>query len=54
MNKEIKNINDKGLYHGYQQWFINNKHRLRGNFKNNSMVGYLEYHYFNKTIFFIK
>jgi len=46
-NKDITTKNNKGQYHGYQQWYNNFSKRnipfLRGNFKNNIRIGYLEY-----------
>jgi len=54
MYKEIINRNDKAQYHGYQQWFINNKPRLRGNFKNGNRIGYFEQYMGKRTLFYIK
>lgn len=53
-DKEIKNINNKKQYHGYQEWFINNKSTLRGNFKNNKTIAYVEYQHNRKTYFYIR
>lgn len=54
MNKEIKQFNYKNQLHGYQEWYyINNNPRLKGNFKNNRPVGYVELHYYKQTYFYI-
>jgi len=56
VNKEIKNHNSKGHYHGYQEWYtlINVKVWLRGNYKNNIRIHYNELHHYDKqTNFFI-
>lgn len=57
MNKEIENINNKGLYHGYQEIYNwNNKLWYRAIFKNGNPIGYLEYHitHYKQTEFYIK
>jgi len=55
MNKDIININDKGQYHGYQEWYnINNKLSFRGNRKNDEPIGYCEHHKWTETNYYIK
>ena len=44
MNKDIKNHNDKGQLHGYQERYDNNKLAIRINMYNGLPNGYLEYH----------
>lgn len=45
MDKEIRNKNNKGKHHGYQEWYhTNNKIVLRGNMKNGDCIGYVEDH----------
>ena len=40
--KTIETINDKGYYHGYQEWYSSggNKLWLRGMYKNGEPLGY--------------
>lgn len=42
--KEISNHNEKGEIHGYQEWYApsSNKLWLRGNWKNDEPIGYVE------------
>ena len=54
MNKDIKNYNNKGQLHGYQEWYVNNKIYYRGIRKNNKPIGYEEYHRYKITRFNIK
>ena len=51
--KCIRNFNKKGLWHGYQERYYNDKMTFRCNYKNDEVMGYEEYHYFKKTIFHI-
>ena len=51
MNKDIINRNYNGEYHGYQEWYINNKIYYRGIRKNNNRIGYTEYHLPKRTRF---
>jgi hypothetical protein len=56
-NKDTRPKNNKGKYHGYQEWYRNGKIILRGNAKNDQEIGYQESHskYFNyDTSFYIK
>ena len=55
-NKEIKNYNDKGQFHGYQEWYWYNNDKLwfRGNFKNKILIGYNENHLHFETNFDIR
>jgi hypothetical protein len=45
-DKDIKNYNDKGKEHGYQEWwrYIDSTIQLRGNMKNGDCIGYVEDH----------
>jgi hypothetical protein len=45
MDKDIRNTNSKGKFHGCQEWY-NSSGELayRGNYKNNIDIGYQEYH----------
>jgi hypothetical protein len=55
MKKDIENRNDKGQYHGYQEWYKwNNVIFLRANWKNHNPIGYYENHTFEQTNFYIK
>lgn len=55
MKKDIENINDKGEYHGYQEWYDDdNIFYYRANWKNNRLIGYEEFHRFEQTNFYIK
>ena len=56
-NKDIKNKNDKGQYHGYQEWWrhVRPKIQLRGNMKNGNFIGYVEDHMFTEmTEYYIR
>ena len=54
-DKDIKNYNDKGQYHGYQEIYNwNNKLWVRDNYKNGNKIGYQENHLFKATSYFIK
>ena len=47
MRKHIKNLNNKGLYHGYQDWSGDDycgELWLRGTQKNGFEIGYEEIH----------
>ena len=54
MNKEIHNYNDKGDYHGYNEWYLTDKIWARGNYKNGKVIAYHEFHCGIKTLFYIK
>jgi len=53
--KEIRNYNNKHNYHGYQEWYygFSNLLTLRGNYKNDSRIGYVERHNWKITIYYI-
>jgi hypothetical protein len=53
MNKIITNVNSNGKYHGYQEWYTD-RLSFRGNFKNDSWIGYGEYHNGKETIYEIR
>jgi hypothetical protein len=53
MNKDITNINLKNQYHGYQEWYWNNKLSYRGNWNNNLRIGYVEHHLIKQTRYYI-
>ncbi len=43
--KDITNINDKGLYHGYQEWYYTNGNLgYKCLYNNGIRVDYEEYH----------
>jgi hypothetical protein len=55
MKQVIRNKNDKGQYHGYQEWYFNGKiiaHRYI--VRNGQNIGYSEWHGFKKTNFYIR
>jgi hypothetical protein len=54
--KNIKNNNSKQQPHGYQELYgyANNKLYYRGNYKNNNMINYSEYHFYKITRYHIK
>ena len=45
--------NSNGEYHGYHEWYYNNKLIYRGNFKNNECIGHSEYHWCKHIIYYI-
>ncbi len=46
--KNIINKNDKGRYHGYQEWYFGNgKLDYKGFFNNGIRFAYEEEHYYN-------
>ena len=51
--KDIDPINTNGEFHGYQEWYSNNKLWVRGNQKNGLHVGYRERHKTNTITGFI-
>jgi hypothetical protein len=52
--KDIKNYNDKGKLHGYQEWYCYDKLSLKGNIKNGRLIGYIEYNENKKIIFYVR
>ena len=55
MDKDIRNTNSKGKFHGCQEWYnVDGKLAYRGNYKNNIDIGYQEYHYLNETEYYIQ
>jgi len=52
-NKDIDPKNDKGQFHGYQEWYWFDNLWLRIVMKNNMDVGYEENHHNRKTIYHI-
>lgn len=56
MPREEKDpTNDKGQYHGYQEWFdINGYVYCRGNRSNGELLGYNELYIDEMVIFFIR
>lgn len=52
----IRNKNGAGQYHGYQQSHMLNTIAFRGTYKNNSNIGYTEWHNGKvpKIIYFIQ
>ncbi len=54
MKEEIRNIDNQGRLHGYQQLYWLYKLTVRGNSKHDEDIGYQEYHDKNTTEFHIK
>ena len=55
MNKDIKNYNSKGEWHGHQEWYYNNgKVAHRGTSKNTRDIGYNEWHSSKRTEYHIR
>jgi len=54
MNKDIENKNNKGEYHGYQEWYIKDELSYRAIWKNNIIIGYEEWHGFKQANYYIK
>jgi len=58
MKQDIINTNNKGQPHGYQEWhhyhYYNDEIRFRGNYKNNTHLGYIEWHSAEQTQYHIK
>jgi len=54
MKKDIVNKNDKGEYHGYTEWpWGDNTVKYRCNWKNDALIGYVEWHSIKRTIYVI-
>lgn len=51
--KDIDPTDKNGKYHGYQEWYSLDDIWVRGVFKNDDEIGYLEDHITNETIFYI-
>ncbi len=46
--RDIRNYNDKGLHHGYQEWYFSNGNiGLKGFWYNGIEVDYEEFHYYS-------
>jgi len=55
MKKDIKNYNDRGQLHGYNEWYSFNGELIgRENRKNGLRINYTEWHGTNKTIYYIR
>ena len=54
MKEDIETFNDKGQWHGYQEWYNRGKVFYRGNHKFGWIIYYHENHYSKQTSFFIK
>ncbi len=52
--KDIDPTDKNGKYHGYQEWYSLDDIWVRGVFKNDDEIGYLEDHITNETIFYIR
>ena len=54
MNEDIENHNEKGQRHGYYE--SNHSYGINGrmNYKNGNLVGYIEFHGLEFTIYCIK
>jgi len=44
MKENIKNINNRGLLHGYQERYFKSELAFRGYKKNHNNIGYFEKH----------
>lgn len=51
---DIRNKNSKEQYHGYQELYGYHKLMYRGNYKNNNMIHYSEYHFYETTRYHIR
>ena len=50
--KDIRNYNNKGQQHGYQEIYLyDDKLYYRTNYKNDKEIGYEEYHLIKQTLF---
>ena len=54
MIKEIKQFNNKGQYHGYQQWYWLDKLELRVKYNHGFEIGYEEWHIYKQTKYYIR
>lgn len=56
MKKDIENKNQKGQFHGYQEWYNSSGISFRSTCKNNLYIGYHESHLksIKQTHFFIR
>ena len=53
--KNIQNYNSKKQLHGYQETYRDaTRLYYRGNYINNNMIGYTEYHFYETTRYHIK
>jgi len=52
--KDIRNLNNEGEFHGYQELYVYNLIYVRGNFKNDEEIGYQEWHTIKETEYYIK
>lgn len=53
MKKEIETFNEKGEFHGYQEWYElynTNNPWFRGCFKHGKVIGYSEYNPYQNEI----
>ncbi len=51
MKKNIENLNSKGQYHGYQEWYYSNGELwYKGFCYNGELVDYEEFHYYNSKL----
>ena len=53
-NKNIEPINSKGQKHGYHESYVSYGINGRMNYKNDNLVGYIEFHGLEFTIYCIK
>ena len=54
MNKDITNTNYKNEFNGYQEWYLCDKMFYRGNYINDNIIGYTEYHWSKITRYYIR
>lgn len=52
--KEIKTKNYKGQLHGYQEWYLVGRIRLRCIMKHDVEIGYEEWHEWDETNYYIR
>ncbi len=52
--KEIKTKNYKGQFHGYQEWYLVGRIRLRCIMKHDVEIGYEEWHEWDETNYYIR
>ena len=52
--KDINNFNSKGELNGYQEWYYIYGLSCRANYKNHKPIGYVEFAYGKRTIYYIR
>ena len=54
MKSDIRNVNYKEQYHGYQEWYWGDELWFRCNYKNGNPIGYREYYYSKQRLYHIR